>query len=228
MSAALALYDGPPPSVYVGVPVSIVCVALAFVFLFRDTIVEGAAGAAGQTIRLGWYTKRKLDKLFKSKGGNAWNAWHCLHCDKLRESKDVAVYCVKQTNGRVVYYLEGKCVVTNIKGACIIGKKDLKTAGVPLNLEPRPAAPQSPPPETFIDARIKENWRTNRFGGGMVTGFGISSNVAQLMEQEWPTMGDFAKAQQQEIAAWKQANNVRKSLASLWFARNQMKEHLDS
>ena len=83
VSSARPLYDGPPPSVYVGVPVSIVCVALAFVFLFRDTIVEGAAGAAGQTIRLGWYTKRKLDKLFKSKGGNAWNA--CWGRSRFRE-----------------------------------------------------------------------------------------------------------------------------------------------
>ena len=138
------------------------------------------------------------------------------------------MYCVRKTDGTIAYYLEGTCVVTNIKGACFIGKNDLKTAGVRLNLEPRQAAPPQPPPETSIDARIKKHWNTTYFGGSLVTGFRISPAVAQLMQQEWPTMGDFANAQKQEIKAWKHANNVHNSVDALWFARKKMKKHLDS
>ena len=67
------------------------------------------------------------------------NAWRCLQCGELREFKDVCVYCVRKTDGTIAYYLEGTCVVTNIKGACFIGKNDLKTAGVRLS-EPRAEA----------------------------------------------------------------------------------------
>ena len=233
-SAAMSLvvHDGAitiaPPPAYVGAPLSVLCI-VAFVFLFRDTIVTGVGEAAGQTVRLSWWTARKLKKILESnEEDGVRNAWHCVHCEGVCTFKVVGVYCVKQKKGHISYYLEGICTRTNKKWCRFINKGDLATAGVCVNLEPRLAA-EKELPETKIDPRIKSTSSTSRFGGTMVTGFGISQAVANKMEEEWPTMGDFAAVQKKEINAWKEANKgVRNSARTLSFAATEMKKHLAS
>jgi len=228
---SIVLHGGSLPA-YVGAPLSATAVfcIVAFVFFFRDTIVTGVGNTAGQTIRLSWWTARKLKKLLESKPDQvgAWNAWKCGHCKAMSEFKDVGVYCVKQNNGQINYFLEGVCTRTNLKWNRFINKGDLATAGVRVNLVPRLAKDPAPPPKTWISPKVKRTTSTSRFGGSMVTGFGIGKDVAEKMEAEWPTMGDFAAAQKQELKAWKNANSVHQASSKLWFAATEMKKHLAS
>ena len=215
------------PQAYVGVPLSVVLCIVASVFLFRDKIVTGVGEAAGQTVRLSWWTARRLKKVLEAKPKpQAWNAWHCLHCERKSTFKAVGVYCVRQKNGVISYYLEGICTRTNKKGAHFIDKGDLATAGVPIDLEPRPAK-EKVERKTWISPNIHKKSKTSKFGGTMVTGYGISPDVAKKMEEEWNTMADFANAKKSELKEWREANGVHPSVNSLWTAATEMKKHLE-
>lgn len=217
-----------PPPAYVSAPLSLLCiVAFVLLILFRDTIVTGVGDAAGQTLRLGWYHARKLRQHLESEEDGAWNAWHCAHCKGMSTFKVVGVFCVQKNNHTISYYLEGICTRTKKKWCRFINKGDLATAGVRVNLTPRMAAHKDAP-QTWIDHRIKDTSRTSKFGGKMVKGCGISPAVAKKMEEEWPTMKDFAAVQKQALKDWKEANGVHNSIKALWFAATEMKKHLAS
>ena len=153
---SVALHDGAllltPPPAYVGVPLSVVLCLLVFVLVFRDRIlvgwvagassftnkiVEAGGGIAGQIVKLSTYSAFRLS--FRT------GAWKCSASNdmhkrgELTRFKDLHIYRVRQHSGRIVNFLEGTCEVCGKKWDRIIGAGDLKSAGVPIDIEPRPA-----------------------------------------------------------------------------------------
>ena len=227
-----------PPPAYVGVPLSVVLCLLAFVLVFRDRIlvgwvagassftnkiVEAGGGIAGQIVKLSTYSAFRLS--FRT------GAWKCSASNdrhergELTRFENLHIYRIRQHSGKITNLLEGTCTVCGKKWDRIIGAGDLKSAGVPIDIEPRPAR-EKQQKQTFIDPRIKAATPTKKIGGSLVTGYGISPAVANQMQEMWPKMSDFVQAKKKEVKDWKDEHGVRPALDTLWSARNDIKEHV--